>query len=64
MCKLATALCSYPLKLEIKKFGKIKAKFSLNFVPNFKISVLTGKKTLQNLREKYFFLNIFQKCVI
>ena len=38
------ALCSYPLKLEIQKFGKVKAQFSLNFVPNFKISVLTGKK--------------------
>ena len=38
------ALCSYPLKLEIKKFGKVKAQFSLNFVPNLKISVLTGKE--------------------
>ena len=26
------------------KFLKVKAQFSLNFVPNFKISVLTGKK--------------------
>jgi len=26
---------SYPLKLEIQKFGKVKAQFSLNFVPNF-----------------------------
>ena len=38
------ALCSYPLKLGGQKFGKVKAQFSLNFVPNFKISVWTGKE--------------------
>ena len=36
------ALCSYPLKLGSPKFLKVKAQFSLNFVPNFKISVLTS----------------------
>ena len=39
-----SALCSYPLKLGGQKFGKVKAQFSLNFVPKFKISVLTGKE--------------------
>ena len=57
------ALCSYPLKLEIQKFGKVKAQFSLNFVPNLKISVLTGKK-LYKIWGKNIFLNICQKCVI
>ena len=42
--KSNNALCSYPLKLGGQKFGKVKAQFSLKFVPNFKISVLTGKK--------------------
>ena len=37
-----SALCSYPLKLGKPKFLKVKAQFSLNFVPNFKILVLTG----------------------
>ena len=36
------ALCSYPLKLGSPKFLKVTAQFSLNFVPNFKILVLTG----------------------
>ena len=36
------ALCSYPLKLGSPKFLKVKAQFSLNFVSNSKISVLTG----------------------
>ena len=39
---LHSALCSYPLKLGSPKFLKVKAQFSLNFVPNFKILVLTG----------------------
>ena len=38
------ALCSYPLKLGGQKIVNVKAQFSLNFVPNFKISVLTGKE--------------------
>ena len=37
-----SALCSYPLKLGSPKFLKVKAQFLLNFVPNFKILVLTG----------------------
>ena len=37
-------LCSYPLKLGGKKFGQVKAQFSLNFVQNFKILILTGKE--------------------
>ena len=57
------ALCSYPLKLEIQKFWKVKAQFSLNFVPNLKISVLTGKE-LYKIWGKNIFLHICQICVI
>ena len=49
------ALCSYPLKLEIQKFGKVKAQFSLNFVPNFKILVLTGKELHKDWGKIMFF---------
>ena len=42
MYQSINALCSYPLKLGSPKFLKVKAQFSLNFVPNFKILVLTG----------------------
>ena len=58
------ALCSYPLKLEIQKFGKVKAQFSLNFVPNFKISVLTGKELCKIWGKNIFFWIFCQKCVI
>ena len=34
---IINALCSYPLKLGSPNFLKVKAQFSLNFVPNFKI---------------------------
>ena len=52
---LYSALCSYPLKLGGKKFGKVKAQFSLNFVPNFKISVLTGKELCKIWGKNIFF---------
>ena len=42
LLRSVSALCSYPLKLGSPKFLKVKAQFSLNFVPNFKILVLTG----------------------
>ena len=56
------ALCSYPLKLEIQKFGKVKAQFSLNFVPNFKISVLTGKELYKIWGKNIFFEYLSKMC--
>ena len=58
----SNALCSYPLKLEIKKFGKVKAQFSLNFVPNFKISVLTGKELYKIWGKNIFFEYLSKMC--
>ena len=55
-------LCSYPLKLGGQKFGKVKAEFSLNFVPNFKISVFTGKELGKIWGKKYFFEYLSKMC--
>ena len=57
-----SALCSYPLKLGSPKFLKVKAQFSLNFVPNFKISVLTGKKLYKIWGKNIFFEYLSKMC--
>ena len=58
-----TALCSYPLKLGSPKFLKVKAQFSLNFVPNLKFQFWLVKNSTK-FEGKIFLLNICQKCVI